>query len=387
MKVNLTSKDNVLIVDDVPENIQVISGILYQKGINLFIAQSGREALTIVARKPPDLVLLDIMMPEMDGFEVCVHLKKNPVTKDIPIIFLTAKNQPDDIVKGFEVGAVDYVTKPFNPAELLSRVFTQLELKKSRDLITTQNQQLAEQNSALQELNATKDKFFSIIAHDLKNPFNTLLILSELLKNELKKYSPEDIEKYAQRIYQASERGYTLLENLLEWSRSQTGRMIFHPQNTNLKEIITESIGVLESHAKNKQITIHSEISADMLIFVDKNSVKTVIRNLLSNAVKYTERGGKVTIRAKDAEAWLEITISDTGVGIKEEHLADLFRIDSYHATVGTAQERGTGLGLILCKEFVEKHGGKIWVESKVGNGSHFTFTLPKATNSQPLNN
>ena len=163
--------------------------------------------------------------------------------------------------------------------------------------------------------------------------------------------------------------------------------MIFHPQNTNLKEIITESIGVLESHAKNKQITIHSEISADMLIFVDKNSVKTVIRNLLSNAVKYTERGGKVTIRAKDAEAWLEITISDTGVGIKEEHLADLFRIDSYHATVGTAQERGTGLGLILCKEFVEKHGGKIWVESKVGNGSHFTFTLPKATNSQPLNN
>jgi len=141
---NLDSKYNVLIVDDTPENIQVISGILYQKGVNITIAQSGREALKTASRQRPDLVLLDIIMPEMNGFEVCKRLKKNPATKDIPIIFLTAKTQPEDIVKGFELGAVDYVTRPFNPAELLSRVFTHLELKKSRDLLSAQSQQRKE---------------------------------------------------------------------------------------------------------------------------------------------------------------------------------------------------------------------------------------------------
>jgi len=155
---NSNSKYNVLIVDDMPENIQVISNILYQKGVNIAIAQSGKEALNVVSRNPPDLILLDIIMPEMDGFFVCELLKQDPTTKDIPVIFLTARTQPDDIIRGFELGAVDYVTRPFNPKELLSRVLTHLELKKSRDLITAQNQQLAEQNRELEQLYALKER-------------------------------------------------------------------------------------------------------------------------------------------------------------------------------------------------------------------------------------
>jgi two-component system sensor histidine kinase/response regulator len=285
---------------------------------------------------------------------------------------------PEDIVKGFKFGAVDYVTKPFNPAELLSRVFTHLELKKSRDLITAQNQQLAERNLKLQELNATKDKFFSIIAHDLKNPFSTLITLSSLLKDELRKYTLDEIEKFTRLIYDASERSYNLLENLLAWSRSQTGNIPFHPEKFSLKKIVGDTVKMLGSSAKNKHINLYSEISEDILAFADVKMIATTIRNLLSNAVKFTEDGGEVRITAKDMEEWVEITVSDTGVGIKEEDLTKLFRIDVHHSTSGTAQEKGTGLGLILCKEFVEKHGGEIGVKSEVGKGSHFTFALPK---------
>lgn len=387
MKTKPDSKYTVLIVDDVPENIQVISSILYQKDLNILIAQRGREALRIASRRPPDLILLDIIMPGMNGFEVCERLKNTPETKEIPIIFLTAKTQPEDIVRGFEIGAVDYVTKPFNPSELLSRVFTHLELKKSRDIITEQNEQLAIQNIKLRELNATRDKFFSIIAHDLKNPFSTLIFLSELLANEMKNYSFDEIEKYAQMVYQASKQGFNLLENLLEWSRSQTGVMTFHPENVSLRRIIAQNTGALESRAKNKQITIQFEIPEDTFVFADVEMTATIIRNLVSNALKFTERGGAVNICAKDTRNSIEITVSDTGVGIKEEDIPKLFRIDIHHSTSGTARERGTGLGLILCKEFVEKHDGKIWVDSEVGKGTRFTFTLRKSDPRRKLEN
>jgi len=163
-----TTKGSVLIVDDIPENLQVLGNVLLQKGLDVGFATNGEEALEAVKYNKPDLILLDIMMPGMSGITVCQKLKSNPETQDIPVIFLTAKTQPEDIIKGFEVGAVDYVTKPFNSGELLARVMTQLELKKSRDLI-------AKQNEELMELNATKDKFFSIIAHDLRGPFSGLL--------------------------------------------------------------------------------------------------------------------------------------------------------------------------------------------------------------------
>ncbi len=370
---NSDSKYTVLIVDDVPENIEVISSILYQQGVDIAIAQSGRNALDRVAHRTPDLILLDINMPEMDGFEVCHALKHNPETEEIPIIFLTARDQPADIVKGFEVGAVDYITKPFRTPELIARVFTHLELKRSRDIIKAQNKEL-------EALNAAKDKFFSLIAHDLRNPFFQLLSFSELLKDNIRSYPLEKIETYAQRMHTASQRGYNLLENLLQWARSQTGRIRFKSGHICLKEHIVESLEVLESFAKDKQITLSVEIPEDLMGFADEDMLKTIIRNLVSNAIKFTEQGGAVTISAKITGKWVGITVSDTGVGIKEEALNTLFRLDTNCSTQGTAQEKGTGLGLILCKEFVEKQGGKLWAASEVGKGCRFTFTLPITT-------
>jgi len=188
-------KGSVLIVDDIPENLQVLGNILLQKGLDVGFATNGEEALEAIEYSKPDIILLDIMMPGMSGITVCQKLKANPETKDIPVIFITAKAQPEDIIKGFEVGAVDYVTKPFNSGELIARVSIQLELKKSRDLIAKQNQEL-------HELNATKDKFFSIIAHDLRGPFSGLLGLTDLLSQEGETMQTDEIIDLIKKIHQ-----------------------------------------------------------------------------------------------------------------------------------------------------------------------------------------
>lgn len=375
-------KYTVLIVDDMSENIQVISGILYQRGVNIAIAQNGQEALNIAMRKAPDLILLDVMMPGMNGFTVCEQLKKNPEMEHIPIIFLTARIQAEDVVKGFECGAVDYIIKPFNPAELLSRVFTHLELKRARDIIISQNHQLSEQNHALNEANASKDKFFSIIAHDLRNPFNALLSLTALLKDDLSRYNMAEVEHYINRIYQAADRSYALLENLLEWSRSQTGKMQYVPQKVYLKILVDESVRAIEPYAHSKGITLDTNVSSTLALQADTKMLSTIVRNLVSNAVKFTASGGNVTIEGENDHEQIRLCVRDTGIGIKPEHMKRLFRIDVHHSTSGTAEEKGSGLGLILCKEFAEHHGGTIEVQSDWGKGSCFIVTLPKYVKS-----
>jgi len=200
-------QSNVLIVDDIAENIQVLGNILDENDIEFSYATSGKEALEAVAFNKPDLILLDINMPEMSGFEVCKKLKKDPETKDIPVIFLTARTEQEDIVKGLLIGAVDYVTKPFNPKELISRVNTHLELNNFRKIINAQNEQLRKTNEDLKEVIKTKDKFFSIIAHDLRSPFNTLLGFSELLLKEYDKRDSEENKEMITHIFNSAVHG------------------------------------------------------------------------------------------------------------------------------------------------------------------------------------
>ncbi len=371
------SEHEVLIVDDVPENLQVLGNILNENELDVSFASSGQQALAAVAFEPPDIILLDISMPEMDGFEVCQRLKSNPETKKIPVIFLTARTSSESIIKGFELGAVDYVTKPFNASELVSRVFTHLEVYKSRQLIQKQIKELEQKNKELHELNATKDKFFSIVAHDLKNPFNTLLGFTDLLVNNYKKMSEQKVARFHQYIYKTSKQGFTLLENLLEWSRSQTGRIDWEPINSNLKMVSREIVELLSINAKNKKIDLQNHISADITVFADPNMIKTIMRNLISNALKFTKKGGKVTISATKNEKMATVRVTDTGIGISSKVQNKLFRIDQSFSTLGTQDEKGTGLGLILCKEFVEKNNGEIWVDSELDKGTTFYFTLP----------
>jgi PAS domain S-box-containing protein len=252
-------------------------------------------------------------------------------------------------------------------------------LLKNQIVIQEQSKKLEETNEQLSLLNATKDKFFSIIGHDLRNPFNVTIGSSEMLLKSFERFPPEKIRKFLKLIYNASKNGNSLLDNLLQWSRTQTSRISYLPSKLKLLTVFEQAIALLEGDALRKNITLEKMIDPDIIVMVDENMIKTIFRNLVSNAIKFTHEKGNVTIKAAIDNQFVEITVSDTGVGIPLENIDKLFRIDTTITTKGTLKESGTGIGLILCKEFVEKHDGKIWVESEEGKGSKFKFTLPLA--------
>lgn len=365
------AKPLVLIVDDDPNNIKLICDTLKEENYEFAFATNGTQALEFVSGGIPDLILMDIKMPGMDGFEVCKRLKASPETKDIPIIFLTILDEPKNIVGGLALGAVDYVTRPFHGPELISRVRTHLELKKSRDTIM-------EQNKELKDLNATKDKFFRIIAHDMKNPFGILLQDSEFVVHKYDELKDEIKRSAVERIKKSSHRVYELLENLLKWATLQTEGIKLRKKEMNLHKIAESNISLYDCNSSKKKITIKNDTGLNSWAYADEDMIDFVFRNLICNAIKFTKDGGEVRVLSQDNENFIEVSVSDTGVGIAGENIKKLFKIDGGYTTPDTEGEKGTGLGLILCKEFVELNGGKIWIESELEKGSTFKFTLPK---------
>ncbi|MCD6565942.1 MAG: PAS domain-containing protein, partial [Bacteroidales bacterium] len=236
---------------------------------------------------------------------------------------------------------------------------------------------LIEREQQLRELNTTKDKFFSIIGHDLRSPFNSIIGFSELINKEAKGLDISEIENYAGIISSSAGHTLKLLNNLLEWARMQQGRIVFKSGQLVLNELTKEVLELVADSAGKKSISLINSVKPGISVNADKNMLKTILRNLVSNAIKFTHTGGKVEVSAESKEKEIQVSVSDTGVGIKQENIKELFRIDSEFSTQGTNNEKGTGLGLILCKEFVEKHGGKIGVESKEEKGSTFNFSLP----------
>lgn len=244
------------------------------------------------------------------------------------------------------------------------------------------NRKLAEEKinqyvGELKELNATKDKFFSIIAHDLKNPFNNILGFSELLKEEVDDNDIEAIKQYANLIYSSAHQTFRLLENLLDWANTQQGHMLFRPENLPLNEIASEITETLQQFAIKKNIDIKNTINEEIIVFADRNMLKSILRNLVTNAIKFTPKNGKIEISSSIHEQQVEITVYDNGIGMDEKTCEQLFSLDVNHTTKGTENENGTGLGLILIKEFILKHGGKLSVASEIGKGSAFKFILP----------
>lgn len=360
----------VLIVDDIPENLQVLSNILSKHNIEIGFAMDGIQALETVEDDPPALILLDVAMPKMDGHKVCKKLKSNSNTSGIPIIFLTAKTETEDIVKGFKLGAVDYITKPFKAEELESRVLTHLELFSSKITIQKQLEEL-------ETLNKTKDKFFSIIAHDLKGPINGLSGLADILIEDFDDMSAEQIKNIHTVIKETSKSGLKLLKNLLEWARVQTGRVTLEPRNVMIKKIFEENENLITSSLKMKNIDLKINCKEDLRCFCDYNMINTVVRNLLNNAIKFTNRNGHIIIQASKSPNGLEISVIDDGIGMTDSDMKKLFRIDENMSKLGTEKEKGTGLGLIVCQEYIKMHKGNISVESKEGEGSKFFFTIP----------
>ncbi len=255
---------------------------------------------------------------------------------------------------------------------ILEEKLTQNNLK-----IERQRDELDKQKKELEELNATKDKFFTIIAHDLKNPFNTVIGLSELLIERYDTYDSNKIKEFIRQINKFSNNAYNLLEDLLKWAKSQTGRMEVKPEKVEVFELAIENMNLFQEKAEKKGVKINANIKMGLFAYVDRNMINTVLRNLISNSVKFTNSGDIINIEAESINEHIEIIVTDTGIGVPEENLKKIFKIDSHISTQGTADEVGTGLGLIISREFVEKNGGTINVKSKEGNGTQFMFTVP----------
>lgn len=379
------NNSTVLIVDDIPRNIELLGSILSNAGFKIAVATSGTQAISAALANPPDIILMDINMPEMDGYEACEKLKRNDRTKDIPLIFLTARVSEEDIIKGFKTGGVDYVTKPFRIQELIARVCTHIEVKKSREKLLAYSVELKEayehllkSEENLKEANATKDRFFSIISHDLRGPLSSLSKGMDMLLEKDYSLDEENKKTVITSMDQVIKKLFALLENLLEWSRSQRGLMEFSPSLQKIEPYIDEVLQLFGLSAEEKNISLKAEINPSLEAFFDRNMLKVILRNLISNAVKFTDENGLIEISAVFSGSFLKVSVTNNGAGLDQESIKNLFEIEKFHKKMGKHQNQGSGLGLILCKDFAVKMGGKIWVESTPGEKTTFSFTLPR---------
>ena len=383
---------NLLIVDD---EIEITKSLQrqFRKQYNVFLTNSPLEAIDIMTHHEIHVVISDQRMPQMTGVEFFSKIKNDH--PDAIRLILTGYTDIEAIVDAINDGNVyRYVAKPWNPTELeniISDAFEKynlvIENKLLLDAFTKANElledkvkertaELVDANRQLTELNATKDKFFSLIAHDLKGPFNNIVGLSNLLLESIETGDTKEIDIYAKLMQNASGQTMELLVNLLEWSRSQTGAIKYQPSLVNLSLLVDEVIALSKSQADVKHISLFRKSSDPIFISLDKTMISTVLRNLIANAIKFSYENSSIEVEIQSDNGHIRVQVSDHGVGITESSLNKLFRIDQSFSTKGTKDEKGTGLGLILCKEFIDNHKGKIWAESISGEGSRFIFTI-----------
>ncbi len=390
-------KFEILIVDDSEITRKTIVNMIKRNlDIEVFEAEHAMAALRLIGNHEIDLILMDVIMPEVDGFKASRIIRSQDRFAHIPIVFMTASDPTKEKMKyGFESGGIDYLSKPFTEIEL-SRLITLymrfINREKERNSILEQNNKklseeithrrqalraLTKSEKDLKEANSTKDTFFSIIAHDLKNPIGSFKNILELLVQDYDEMDEEDKLEFLTLMNDSAKNLYELLENLLDWSRTQTGSLSVSPEPFHLKNITEDVISLLNMNAKNKNIDLICEVSDDLMVFADINSVNTVIRNLVSNSIKFTERDGTISIVAEERGDDILIKVKDTGIGMSGEDIEKAFKIEEHHTTKGTENESGTGLGLILCREFIQKNNGELWIESEQWKGTCVCFTLP----------
>lgn len=370
MEIN-PSEYKILIVDDVMSNVLLLKVLLTNEKFAIATASNGRQALEQVEKENPDLVLLDVMMPDMSGFEVAQHLKSNPNTADIPIIFLTALNSTADIVKGFQVGANDFISKPFNKEELIIRVTHQISLVAAKRLILSKTEEL-------QRTIAGRDKLYSVIAHDLRSPMGSIkMVLNMLILNLPSEKIGAEMYELLTMANQTTEDVFSLLDNLLKWTKSQIGKLNVVYQDVDLVEVTDGVIELFSMVASLKKIRIREMKPEKMMVNADIDMLKTVVRNLLSNAIKFSKENSEVLVKMEEVDGMAVVSVQDYGCGISEEGQKKLLHTDTHFSTFGTNNEEGSGLGLLLCKDFVVKNGGKLWFTSKEGEGSIFSFSIP----------
>lgn len=370
MEIN-PSEYKILIVDDVMSNVLLLKVLLTNEKFAIATANNGQQALEQVEKEHPDLVLLDVMMPDLSGFEVAQRLKSNPDTADIPIIFLTALNSTTDIVKGFQVGANDFISKPFNKEELIIRVTHQISLVAAKRIILKKTEEL-------QRTIAGRDKLYSVIAHDLRSPMGSIkMVLNMLILNLPVEKIGAEMHELLTMANRTTEDVFSLLDNLLKWTKSQIGNLNVVYQDIDAVEVMDGVIDVFNMIAGLKKITIREEKPEKLPVCADIDMLKTVIRNLLSNAIKFSNENSEVLVKMEEQGDMVVVSVKDNGCGIDEEGQKKLLHTDTHFSTFGTNNEEGSGLGLLLCQDFVVKNGGKLWFTSKQGEGSTFYFSIP----------
>ncbi len=365
---------SLLIVDDEPDNLRILSSLLRDEH-QVLIAKSGEQALTLAADKQPDLILLDIVMPNMTGFEVIEVLKSKPSTSDIPVIFITGLHSSKDETTGFELGAVDYIHKPFNPAVVKARVASQLQ-------IIEQRRELKNLSQELQRASEAKGMFLANMSHEIRTPLTTIIGYSEsLLANEL-----PDLEQPAAlgTINNSSKHLLALLNDILDFSKIEAGELTLELLDTDLSQLLEQVHVMCQELAKKKGLNIdwHLQNAIPSHLETDPTRLKQILINLISNAVKFTERGN-ISIRLKLSGEQLTIAVSDQGIGIAQDKLAKLFTSFNQVDNSTSRQYGGTGLGLSISQNLANRLGGNISVESEVGRGSTFTITLPVITTEE----
>lgn len=363
------SKGTILIVDDNPGNLAVLFNYLKETGFRLLVSQSGNQALSIVHDNEIDLILLDIMMPDMSGYDICKKLKSYDDIRDIPVIFISALSQLEDKVKGFEVGGVDYITKPFYKEEILARINTHLTLRKREN-------QLKKVVDTLKAINTEKDSFLRIVAHDLKDPLGGIREILPLL-NSLIDMDPDKAKHIIRDLHRTAVNTFNFVHDLLTWARNQNSLGRTAPEQFSPWSAVEDTVVLFSQNLSNKDVTLVNNVDPEVTVWADKSMVYTVFRNLISNAIKFIYPGGKIQVDCSTVDSMVEICVADDGVGIKEDLIHDLFRMDRKIQMDGTGGEKGTGLGLLLVKDHVEKNGGTIRVESVEGQGSSFYISLP----------
>ena len=360
----------ILIVDDVVSNVLLLKILLTNEKFKVCTANCGNKCIEQAKSEKPDLILLDVMMPDISGFDTAVILKKDPETADIPIIFLTALNNPSDLVHGFQVGANDFLTKPFNKEELVVRVMHQITLVAAKRLIQQQNEEL--RNTI-----GNRDKMYSVIAHDLRSPMASIrMVLNLVVASVPKETVGPELYELLDKANKESEEVHDLLDNLLKWTKSQTGRLSVVLQDLDLNDIIPGVVDIFEMIAMTKHITLAYQGTPEpLLVRADNDMLKTVVRNFMSNAVKFSPEGSSIEITMSSDGQFAKVSVRDHGVGIEPSRLNSIF--NKGETTYGTGGEEGSGLGLMLCADFSRKMGGDVVVDSVVGEGSTFSLLLP----------
>jgi len=401
------SPPRLLVVDDQPVYIQTLFEI-FHRDHEVFFATSGLQALEICHSNQPDLILLDVLMPGMDGLEVCRLLKDDPVMRDIPVIIVTAQENPEDETRGLEAGAVDFITKPVNPTVVRARVKTQLTLKAQADQLRAANEEMIVKNGELQNArkqaetaNRVKSAFLANMSHELRTPLNATIGFTDVVLS--KSFGPlnGDQEEYLGYVLQSSRHLLELINDILDLSKVESGKMEIDLSDVMIRKMLSNSLVMVKELAHRRDVQLLEEFAVDLpvTVRVDERKLKQIVYNLLSNAIKFTRAGGSVTVVARtsgdisefppdvcevctgiiaDSGQFLLITVSDTGLGLKQEDLKRIFNPFEQADNSETRDFEGTGLGLALTRKLLELHGGAIWAESGgLNKGSTFHIILP----------